>query len=654
MADNPILAYSDTVVYDRNRLPFQGTDGQLTRAAEAVVGAVGDAASRGLQTELSSATDQFVAEAQAQQAALEAPLTDDVIGQALGASADEVSRADAAVKPVLHQLARLKLAQEQGAIDASELAIRHEDILRSAVQRHPAFASQLIQAAGETLGYNPIGAELEALEAEMRSASGAGGGQKNEIEEYYDKQADALSIDRTQKWSDPVGYYSKVQREIALNEETQRSVRLLGQLSTTRQISEEQSFELARTDVFPKLYSRFVAPIVNQARQFMRQDASGTGQAIESGARQAFQAEIIKAKQGITQAILSSPMGQYLTPERIAAAVAPLNSMLDEAASSTDPAKALTYVKQVLEAQTLNRVDLRNPDIGMMRALMADIGKLPAGSLIAGRVEAGVADSVALALTSAYGFEVDGQPYPTAVVPGRRTPATVQATEKARQIFDTLSTTDDMSPESARAMLRAFGGFANEARTDVQGGRGSPARRTVRGWMTTMSSDKWLENAQKAGAAEAEIALAGYTDMFREEAVDIGADIADGLAGADVRYYTNMVNPSGRQGLERNRKVPGSAPLRDMVLLSWGEGKVNLVANPDANPNLNISGDSLNRGVAAMKPMVEAHATTLVKATAHQLAAMSGSPPNYELALEVLMPLILAGDIGALNYNAQP
>jgi hypothetical protein len=635
---NPILDYSDTVVYERERLPFSDTDGALTKAADAVVGAVGQAEVDNLQTSLTGATDAFISEVEAGQAALAGPLADDVIAKAIDSPVGSVTGASDAIKPVLQQLARLKLAEEQGSLSTSELRIRHEDILRRAVARMPAFASDLIQAAGETLGYNPIGSQLEALEAELRANDG-GSSSKNDVEKYYDEQADKLGIDRTQKWSDPVGYYSKVHREISLNEIAQVNARTLAQKVTTRQINEEDAFDSFRTEVVPSLYNRFVGRLVEQAQVFAKQEASGLGASIESGALRAFQTEILRAKQGIQEAILASPMSNYLSQERIQQATKGVSDMLDEAAKATDPGSALTLVKQFLEAQTLNRVDLKYPDLGSMRALFSDIGKLPSGSLIAQRVEASVADATSLALLQAYGGVINGNPaYPQQVVPplpGLKIPERLKAEKEAANLLNELAATETRDLASVRATLRGLGTYAQQYLNNKKGTGQAPPRAEARQWLNSMASDTWFKNVSQPGVSQFEVtsALVPYAEMVSDEAVDIGYDIQEALHSADVRYTTKMKNPSGRRGLERNRKIPGSATVGDFVTLVWENDKVVVKPLAEVNPDIKISGDSLNKAVAKLQNQVSANATLVVKASAHMNAAIRGTKVDYDATL---------------------
>jgi len=59
--------------------------------------------------------------------------------------------------------ARLQDAAEQGTVPVTELKIRQERILRDYMRRYPQLTDQFQRAAAGHLGYNPIGAEINAL-----------------------------------------------------------------------------------------------------------------------------------------------------------------------------------------------------------------------------------------------------------------------------------------------------------------------------------------------------------------------------------------------------------------------------------------------------------------------------------------------------------
>jgi hypothetical protein len=125
----------------------------------------------------------------------------------------------------------------------------------------PGFAAELVQAAGQALGYNPIGSQLEAMESQLRAGSEGPSGPKNEVEKYYDEQADKLAIDRSQKWSDPVGYYTK-DNEIALNKRAQSNVR-----GCNSDYAPDQRGGRIRPVPYSggaSLYNQFVGNLVNQ------------------------------------------------------------------------------------------------------------------------------------------------------------------------------------------------------------------------------------------------------------------------------------------------------------------------------------------------------------------------------------------------------
>ena len=164
MASNPLLQTSSTIVGQDQQLPADNGGQALAQAGANIVEAVAGMKTRALQNDLQAVTDEAIAVHQAQAEAAKGPITSDIIAKAIGGTSDQVDDPDnAVIRPVLESIARLKLANEQGTINVDELKIRQENILRQAIARHPAFAAQFIQGAGQQLGYNPIGSTIDAL-----------------------------------------------------------------------------------------------------------------------------------------------------------------------------------------------------------------------------------------------------------------------------------------------------------------------------------------------------------------------------------------------------------------------------------------------------------------------------------------------------------
>lgn len=68
------------------------------------------------------------------------------------------------------KLSRLSAAKSSGSIGATELRIRQEKILREHMASRPDLAEEFVRVSQLTQGYNPIGSEVDALEAAQQNA----------------------------------------------------------------------------------------------------------------------------------------------------------------------------------------------------------------------------------------------------------------------------------------------------------------------------------------------------------------------------------------------------------------------------------------------------------------------------------------------------
>ena len=383
MADNPLLGYADVNVAQSERLPPSGAGELLSNAATSVVGAVADSQTKSLQANLQGESDAFVAEAIARQDQMDSPLTDDAIAKAIGADVEDLnSDQGKIVKPVLEQIAKLKLAEEQGVIDVSELKIRQENILRQAVARHPAFTDQFIQGASTQLGYNPIGAQIDALTAEGRASKGSPDDPRSYLEKQYDALGETMGLNPTLKVRDPVSWYSKIHNEAQAREAISNKKREVDLLVATREFGTEKA-TAALGSWWTANSRKYISAALGAAAQVA---ASTTGKAgadaISSGSLQKQKEAIAAAKaKMITDAQTAmGPYAQWMGPDKIQGAVAPVAAMFDAALASAEPAKVLEGMKMIVDSGVYRDVYLKYPGIAAFEPIARILGNLPKDS----------------------------------------------------------------------------------------------------------------------------------------------------------------------------------------------------------------------------------------------------------------------------------
>lgn len=119
---------------------------------------------------------------------------------------EDLQAAPQPVQELMEEVARQRLAADQGAITGTELKVRHEATLRKYLNRHPELTTELQTAAGQTIGYNPLGAHID----QMMESFAATQGKTGEEWAALDKYADAVGVDMTLKSINPVGYYTQL------------------------------------------------------------------------------------------------------------------------------------------------------------------------------------------------------------------------------------------------------------------------------------------------------------------------------------------------------------------------------------------------------------------------------------------------------------
>src|SRR5688572_1194127 len=175
----------------------------VAQGAEAVANFVGEQRveniGKGLSAELDQTTSDWW-EANRQTAL--APNIADVFD----VDPQEVADAPAPVQALMQEVAKQRLASEQGAISATELRVRHESTLRKYLNRYPQLTEQIMAVSGQTLGYNPLGAHIDAM-VEQLNADSSG---NSEEWAALDRYADAVGVNMTLKTVAPVQYYTQV------------------------------------------------------------------------------------------------------------------------------------------------------------------------------------------------------------------------------------------------------------------------------------------------------------------------------------------------------------------------------------------------------------------------------------------------------------
>lgn len=170
-----------------------------TAIAEVVAGQREADASEGLATELDNETNNWWDETHN---AVNAPNVVDVFN----VDEERFASAPPEVQALMQEVARQRLAADQGAISGTELKVRHEAKLREYINRYPQLTQELQQVAGATLGYNPLGAHIDQLMETLQ------GKEDKSAQEWaaLDKYADNVGVDMTLKSIDPVGYYTEM------------------------------------------------------------------------------------------------------------------------------------------------------------------------------------------------------------------------------------------------------------------------------------------------------------------------------------------------------------------------------------------------------------------------------------------------------------
>lgn len=120
---------------------------------------------------------------------------------------EEIDAAPEPVQAIMKEVARQRLAADQGAISATELKVRHEATLRRYMNQYPQLAPELQQAAGQTIGYNPLGAHIDAMMEQLEGTEASNAAQQwTDLDNY----ANAVGVNMTLREVNPVEYFTQV------------------------------------------------------------------------------------------------------------------------------------------------------------------------------------------------------------------------------------------------------------------------------------------------------------------------------------------------------------------------------------------------------------------------------------------------------------
>lgn len=644
MPTNPILGTSSVIVGQDESLPYDGQGQALAQAGQAIAGAFGEIKTRTLQNDLQAVTDEAIATAQAELAAAEKPITSDVIAQAIGGTADQVDDPDnAVIRPVLESIARLKRANQQGAINVDELKIRQENILRDAIARHPLYAAQFIQGAGQQLGYNPIGSTVDAIGA-SRSRLSAPKTKADEIEEYYERQGDLLNVDRTLKFSNPAAWYAQVQREIAFNQRLQHDNRTYQLQVTTRQITEERALQQLRSVNMPQYGRKVVTDLMNAARHFATMSPEQRNQAIKNGELDQLRTQIAAARVGLLNHVrdMNGNLENYLTTTQIQEASRDVLGMLDFAEKATDPVAALQGIKTHLEAVTLNNVDFKFPEFGTMERVVGLLGRLPNDSLISKKFSEEMSSAVAMGLNNMIGTIINSKDpadfnpmfvIPPEVAPNLPPADRAEATRRVLQGVQMNLKAVPADPYARRAFVRSLGAFSTEYVNSLRQTGQAPDEQTSQQLVNMAASDEFKAIITDPNVSIADMTgLTNMNEMLAAEAMDTGVEIGQDIRTRSARSMDSIaMNQAMRRSpyasfdpdFQRMMNKP-SVALSEVLRIEWREGRAQIVPIPENDIVLQGKGldyDSLKKTAAMLNSKYSRRLTSLVRASAHSAAS---------------------------------
>lgn len=645
MATSPILDVSNVILPNQvNSVDNTGARA-IAGAANTVVEIGTDYLTDNLGTDLNNATDEAVLAAQAQQQATNQPLSSDAIASILGdkggaAKVDE----DATMRPFLEKLAKASSAEKQGAIDGTELKIRHEQILRDYISRHPRLAGQFIQATGQTLGYNPLGSEIDALTAK----SGQGGAPtdpRSYIEKQYDALADELNISPTDKYRDPINWYRRVEKEASFKEKLDSDTRQFQRTTLTDQI-DDLSAKQAAQRFAPNAARNILNQVTNIISQIPTTPDGKTG-AIDAGSLNKMRESIMAGKAAFVQQFSEMTNGRYGN-EWVQSNLGNVLSYFDFAASQADPKKALEDVNRGLEAQVDNFY-LKFPSFQTQSVILKAISQVPNDSPLADALKAKLGSKVWSSMAVQLGAAWDAtnpaegtNPPPTPTIippptsmnlaPKEVSQAEIQTIRGLRTIMTNALNQPD--PEAKR--LGALGGIRMAASAATQylqtKDNVAPAPAVVWELTSLVGSDEYFDALGQPGISRVEKA------KFIDPVDKAMTSETDNLFGNVARDMQTAIHTNKYRGfLIGYGRGDQTLPAGEFLQVVWSGGRAQFKAVPPNNVKARQLADTspLDPLVATMNAKYSERLTQLVRAKAHIAGSKDYAGSTNEAAIRL-------------------
>lgn len=641
MATSPILDVSNVV------FPNETNGTGQNRTAESIK-QIGDLAVEtgtqyledSLEGDLTDATDQAVLDQAAKNQAANQPLSSDVIASILGdTSAQGASKVDAdeSMRPFLEKLAKSKQAASQGAIDGTELKIRHEQILREYISRHPRLAGKFVQAAGSTLGYNPIGSELDALMGVgEKNKDGTPRDPRSYIEKQYDALADELNISPTEKYTDPINWYRMVEREASFKQKLDSDTRSFQRKQLTDQNDEFDTKEQMR-EIAPNK----ARDLLGQVRGFidgLPTQSNGQTEGVASGSLQAAKDSILAGKQAFVQQLVELSHGRF-GADYVTQNYGHVLAYFDYAAQQADPKKAMDDVNRMLEAQVANGLYLRFPNFKTQEAIIKMVGAIPddspLGASLRSQLSSQVWASMANQMGAAWnatlnetGTEIPSPQVPPAeqtLVPPpisqrQQGPATTRIQQETIRGMRTVLGNGLASPSGSEARrvatvgaIRTVASAANEYLNTKD--RRAPAKSVVWEWTSLAASDEFYKALSEPGISRVDKGLMTkpIDDALTSETLELFRNVSTSMnETVHTQDYKGFMMGYGRGDQQY--------PAGNFIQLQWSKGHAVFVPAESNNVRVKESGVKTNQVTKIatdLNTKFSEQLTALVRAKAH-------------------------------------
>lgn len=357
--DEPRIVFDDRGGGDRGlEIATEGLDSVAKTLVDQRVRKI----DQGLSKALDNDTNEWWTE---QRATQEQPPVADVFN----VSKEELANAPEAVQAMMQEVARQRLASEQGAISATELKVRHEKTLREYLNRYPQLTQELQQAAGTAIGYNPLGAHIEQLVESLRADHAASAAQWSDLDNY----ANAVGVNMTLKTVSPVDYYTQVMSFAKRDTEYEFAQRELNIVKVGKEHANIAATDLFKRTVGPNIMGRaggLVSKILNMVTSAGMDKAT-----FASDALPAIRREMANFNLG-TRAKLMTDFPD-LTDTQVDAFMKPIEQALDLAGKSASP-EEMSTVLRLFQTQAEAKVYAQYPETAGLKIAADLLRDLPA------------------------------------------------------------------------------------------------------------------------------------------------------------------------------------------------------------------------------------------------------------------------------------